>query len=328
MRAMPQEPVRRQRRREDWQAQAQARPILSPTWETAVQAFIRAARARNCSASTLENYKNYLLGPRSRQFLTDYQIRSVSDVTVDVLRNFQYELLEAGLAPGTADTFRRVMRNFLGFCRREGWGVPEEALTTPAPRQPQVEPETFSEEEERRLIEAARTDRDKFLIEFMMRTGLRLTEVTNVTLDDIIDGPEGAYVRVRQGKGAKDRIVPLDTKTARFSRRLGSYIRNTRPSTTRSRHLFLSSRTSPKTKDHEPLKPSAIKTLMKRLTEETGIHAHPHKFRHTFATRALSAGVDVMALQRALGHTTLAMVSRYVHYQRDDLLEAWRRRRD
>jgi integrase len=49
---------------------------------------------------------------------------------------------------------------------------------------------------------------------------------------------------------------------------------------------------------------------------------------HTFATRALSAGVDVMALQRALGHTTLAMVSRHAHYQRDDLLEAWRRRRD
>jgi site-specific recombinase XerD len=111
--------------------------------------------------------------------------------------------------------------------------VPEEALTTPAPRQPQVEPETFSEEEERRLIEAARTDRDRFLIEFMIRTGLRLTEVTNVTLDDIIDGPEGAYVRVRQGKGAKDRIVPPRSGAARFSRRLGSYIRNTRPPTTR-----------------------------------------------------------------------------------------------
>jgi len=55
---------------------------------------------------------------------------------------------------------------------------------------------------------------------------------------------------------------------------------------------------------------------------------NPHKFRHTFATRALSAGVDVMALQKALGHTTLAMVSRYVHYQKDDLLEAWRQRRD
>src|SRR5438105_3457364 len=157
---MPQAPVRPQRRREDWRAREQDRPSLSPTWDTAVEKFIRDARARNCSPATLENYKNYLLGPRSRQFLTDYQIRSVSDVTVDMLRNFQHELLEAGLAPGTAATFHRVMRNFLGFCRREGMGVPEEALEAPAPRQPQVEPETYSEEEERRLIEAARTDRD------------------------------------------------------------------------------------------------------------------------------------------------------------------------
>lgn len=77
-----------------------------------------------------------------------------------------------------------------------------------------------------------------------------------------------------------------------------------------------------------PLTTRGIQIVLYRLGQKTGIHVHPHKFRHTFATRALSAGVDVMALQRALGHSTLAMVSRYVHYQRDDLLEAWRRRRD
>jgi len=55
---------------------------------------------------------------------------------------------------------------------------------------------------------------------------------------------------------------------------------------------------------------------------------NPHKFRHTFATKALSAGVNLMALQKALGHMTLAMVSRYVHYPADDLLDAWKQRRD
>ena len=220
------------------------------------------------------------------------------------------------------------MRNFLGFCMREGWGVPDEALVAPPPRQPQIEPETFSEDEERRLIQAARTDRDRFLIEFMMRTGLRLTEVTNVTLDDIIDGPDGAYLRVRRGKGAKDRIVPLDTKTARFLRRLGNYIRNTRPASTWHQGSSSPVGRDPTTDDHQPVMPSAIKTLMKRHIDETGIHAHPHKFRHTFATRALRAGVDSLVLQRALGHTTLAMVNRYVHYQPTDMLDAWRARRD
>jgi integrase len=68
--------------------------------------------------------------------------------------------------------------------------------------------------------------------------------------------------------------------------------------------------------------------LFKRISRESGVHVNPHQLRHTFAIRALSAGVDVMALQKALGHTTLAMVSRHVHYQRDDLLAAWQAGRD
>jgi integrase len=74
--------------------------------------------------------------------------------------------------------------------------------------------------------------------------------------------------------------------------------------------------------------PKGVPKTFKRLSTETDVHVNPHKFRHTFATRALSAGVDVMALRKALAHTTLIMVGRYVHYQKDDLLDAWRHRRD
>ena len=68
--------------------------------------------------------------------------------------------------------------------------------------------------------------------------------------------------------------------------------------------------------------------LLRRIGQETGIHVHAHKFRHTFATRALAAGVDSLVLQRALGHSTLATVNRYVHFQARDLLDAWRARND
>lgn len=72
----------------------------------------------------------------------------------------------------------------------------------------------------------------------------------------------------------------------------------------------------------------SVQLMMRRRSDTTGIHIHPHKFRHTFATRSLAAGVDVMALQSVLGHATLAMASRYVHYQRHDLIAAWNKRRD
>ena len=105
---------------------------MGTTWDDAVGAFLRDARARNCSPATLTGYSGYLTGPRARQFVKDYRIESVADVTPEALRSFQMELLDAGLSAGTAATFHRILRNFLGFCRREGLGVPEESLGIPA----------------------------------------------------------------------------------------------------------------------------------------------------------------------------------------------------
>src|SRR5579862_6968385 len=112
-----------------------ASETASPTWKQAVEGFLRDAQSRKCSPATIDNYRTYLLGPRAEQFLRDYQIRSVADITPSRLRDFQADLLEAGLSVGTAATFHRIIRNFLGFCRREGWGVGTDTLAVAPPRQ-------------------------------------------------------------------------------------------------------------------------------------------------------------------------------------------------
>jgi|HubBroStandDraft_6_1064221.scaffolds.fasta_scaffold00015_39 site-specific recombinase XerD len=327
---MPQTPMRPHRRRDDYAAPGlEAVPqTVSPGWNQAVEGFLRDARSRNCSPATIENYRTYLLGPRAEQFLHDYKIRSVSDITAGKLQDFQAELLETGLSVGTAATFHRIIRNFLGFCRREGWSVGAKNLEVAPPRQASVEPETYSEAEEQRILDATRNGRDRFLVEFMLRTGLRLSEVAAVTVDDIISETDGSYLRVGHAQRGKDRIVPLDTGKNRFSRTLHSYLRYERPADARDRHLFLTTRRDPVTGDFGALQTQGIKMLLRRIGQETGIHVHAHKFRHTFATRALAAGVDSLVLQRALGHSTLAMVNRYVHFQARDLLDAWRARSD
>jgi site-specific recombinase XerD len=327
---MPQAPMRPHRRRGDYVevGVAGGSETASPDWSHAVEGFLRDARSRNCSPATIDNYRTYLLGPRAEQFLRDFEIRSVADVTAGKLRDFQAELLDAGLSAGTAATFHRIIRNFLGFCRRAGWSVDAETLAVAPPPQATVEPETYSEAEELRILEAARTGRDRFLIEFMLRTGLRLSEVAAVTLDDIVTGADGSYLRVRQGRGRDDRIVPLDTGTYRFAPKLQAYLRSDRPADEKGRHLFLTTRRDPVTGDFGPLEAQGIKMLLRRIGQDTGIHVYAHKFRHTFATRALAAGVDSLVLQRALGLSTLAMVNRYVHFQARDLLDAWRARTD
>ena len=233
---MTQVAANRRRHREDWITTRSVRRPTGKPWDIAVDAFLRDAKARNYSPATLTGYRGYLTGPRTRQFLADYAIKKVSDVTPDNLRSFQAELLDVGLSAGTAGTYHRIFRNFLGFCDREGYGITSQSLGVPAPREPVIEPEIFSDADERALLEACRSDRDRILIQFMLRTGLRRSEVINVTVDDIIEGSDGTYVRVRQGKGRKDRIVPLDTGRERFSRQILRYIRVSRP--TPQRHRF------------------------------------------------------------------------------------------
>lgn len=296
------------------------------TWQDAVDAFLGSKQGENLSASTLENYAWHLSGVRAQAFLKDHDITSPQQLTADVLQAFQRELLAAGVSPALAHAFHRVWKNFAGFCIRKGYGADPEILAVKGPKQPQREPETFTVDEERRMIAAARLSRDRLIIELLLRTGLRLEELCSLTVHDLVDGPEGSYLRVRQGKGAKDRIVPLDTSRVRLSSRLRHYVKTERPSDASTPSMFLTHRKN--AGEYEPLTGRGVQLMMRRLSQVTGIRIHPHKFRHTFATRALSAGVDVMALQRVLGHTTLAMVSRYVHYQKDDLIDAWKRRRD
>jgi integrase/recombinase XerC len=265
--------------------------------------------------------------PRTAQFRQDHDIRDAGDLTAARLKLFETELMEAGLSSQSVIGYHRVLKTFAGFCIREGYGLDDKILDVGGPKREEREPEIFSPAEEKRLLEATETERDHLLVEFMLATGLRLKEVANATVDDLIDSPDGAYVRVRQGKGRKDRIVPLDTPRSRLSRKLLRYAERSRPRDSRERALFLTSKGG-NSGTGGPLTSRGIQIMLRRLGQKTGIHVHPHKFRHTFATRALSAGVDVQALRLALGHTTLAMVMRYVQYQKEDILAAWRKRQD
>jgi integrase/recombinase XerC len=299
----------------------------SLTWEKAVRSFLADCRRRNLAPATTDTYSSMLMNVRTQQFRKDHGVTTPAALTSKQLRTFETELTDAGLSSQSIIGYHRVLKTFAAFCIREGYGVEESVLDVVGPKREQREPEVFSAADEKRLLEAAGNERDRLLVEFMLATGLRLQEVARVTIDDIVDSPDGAYIRVRQGKGRKDRIVPLDTPRNRLSRKLLRYAERSRASDAEERTLFLSTHGG----HHgtgSPLTTRGIQITLRRLGEKANIHVHPHKFRHTFATRALSAGVDVMALQRALGHTTLAMVSRYVHYQKDDLLDAWRRRRD
>jgi integrase len=185
------------------------------------------ASAGTTPPATLSVYRSALLGPRTQTFLDDQAIATIGEFTAAHLQIYEEELRQAGLSVATVHQYHRVLKTFLGFCERQDFPVDTRVAEVEGPKLAQVEPSTFTVEEERRLVAGARSRRDKVLVEFMLKTGLRLSEVICVEVDDIVDlGDRGAYIKVRQGKGRKDRHVPLD---ASMYRRLPLYVDRHRP---------------------------------------------------------------------------------------------------
>jgi len=130
--------------------------------------------------------------------------------------------------------------------------------------------------------------------------GLRLSELTHLQVTDIDSAR--MVIHVRQGKGRKDRLVPL---SVRLLEELRAYWRVCRPRT----WLF------PGHKPERPITGSNIQRRFGRLVRQVGLskHCSMHTLRHSYATHLLEAGVDLLTLKALLGHTSLETTARYLH---------------
>ena len=290
-------------------------------WGDAVNAFIGKLRADNCTPATLKTYRTFLDGGRARRFREAHGVTHAKQLDAALLQAMKAEFLEDGLRAATVDDYVRMWRTFAKHCLENGWGVDAATLLVRGPRQPKRAPATLTRDEEARLISACDYPRDRILIRLVLETGLRRSEVANLSVDDLMETDRGCVVRVRQGKGRKDRAVPL---TEDFADELDRYVRS-RP-LTRCRALFLTSLRRPHG-DYGPLASGAIYHVWRRASQASGVRAWPHKGRHTAATRWAAEGLTPWAIQHALGHSTLDMTNRYVDSAAVDLIDAFKRRR-
>ena len=286
-------------------------------WEDAVEAFVDRMRSDNCAPSTIETYRCLLNGGPARKFREAQGIERPDQFTVETFEALKRELL-ARVRPATVDDYCRVWRTFAKFCYERGFRDDDDVLRIRGPRQPKNTPRTFTPAEEQTILAACRCERDRMLVQLTLETGLRRTEVANLTVDDLDKSPQGWLIRVRQGKGRKDRAVPLSRD---LSDVLARYLARVRPAS-ECRALFL---TTARVRDgeHAPLGGEGIYQIWRRLSQATGIRAYPHKGRHTAATRWAQDGLSPWAIQHALGHTTLAMTNRYVDSSAVDLRAAF-----
>ncbi|MBI9042938.1 MAG: tyrosine-type recombinase/integrase [Anaerolineaceae bacterium] len=155
--------------------------------------------------------------------------------------------------------------------------------------------------------------RNKTIMILMLDTGIRLSELSDLKIADV--ELTNQRLVVERGKGDKERVVPFSSRTGK---NIWKYLA-TRKSDNMKEALF-------STKTNRHILPGNIHDFIERAGDRAGVrHAHPHRFRHTFAIEYLRNGGDIFSLQRILGHSTLDMVKRYLSIAQADIESAHRR---
>jgi integrase/recombinase XerD len=167
--------------------------------------------------------------------------------------------------------------------------------------------EVYALEEVAAILRAAREGRDRMLLKLMYADGLRLSEARMLQIGDIDAARE--QLRIRRGKGAKERVLPLSAE--HLLAPLRAYWKRDRARWPGhdSPWLFQGARPG------QPLSKSLVQHIYYRAVKNSGLERKrgPHTLRHSFATHLLEAGVPITTVQQLLGHTSLVTTARYLH---------------
>lgn len=244
------------------------------------------------------------------------------DIRLAYITAYLRALKDTGFAASSMARTISSIRHFHRFLIAEGMSAenPSEQIDTPT--LVRHLPVVLTQEEMASVLEQPDTTnplglRDRALLETLYATGMRVSELTSLTLDQLL--VEEGLVRVF-GKGSKERIVPMGSIARRWS---DDYIRTVRPRLLQRgkphRTVFLNHRGG-------PISRMSVLTITKKYAAMAGIamDVHPHTFRHSFATHLLEGGADLRSVQEMLGHADISTTQIYTHVDRDYLKEVHR----
>ncbi len=274
------------------------------------QAFLHARRAEGRATDTLEFYRKRL--EAFGRFCAWRHVDSVETIDADLIRCFLIKLEEDGHNPGGIHSYFRTIKTFLRWYEAE---IDDPAFRNPikkikAPKVPQEIIAPVELADVQRLVAVCGSDyqgvRDKAILLTLLDAGPRVSELTNFDVADL-NAFTGELV-IRKGKGQKGRINFLGQRTRRAVR---AYLkrRGNAPGP-----LFLN-------RHRCRMKYPAVRSVLTRRARQAGLASvpSPHDFRRAFALNCLRNGMDLLSLQRLLGHTDLSVLRLYVKQTAGDL---------
>lgn len=274
---------------------------------------------KNASPLTIQSYENDI--DHFIHFLERENVPFVSQVDQYVARSYMSCLYDEGYERRTIARKLSSLRSFYRFLNREEIISTNPFSSSRLPKQQNKLPRFLFEEEMEAIfasfqLEKPRDQRDLALFELLYATGMRVSEVCRVEVDDIHFDLETVLIK---GKGNKERYVPLSKKALNA---IAFYVEHARKEVCANKHppkqLFLNER-------GKPLTERGVYYIVNRRAKELSetLQISPHDLRHTFATHLLNRGADLRTVQELLGHEHLSTTQMYTHVTKERLREVY-----
>lgn len=268
--------------------------------------YLKALEIQGRSVKTIDRYE-YLI----RRMMKKIEI-PLQDITVSQIRDYLSIEKDNGLSNETLEGIRQVFSAFFGWLQKEGLVYRNPVANIGAIKRIKKIKKTYSEMDIEKLKQKSKMLRDKAIICFLYSTGCRISEMTQLNIDDVNFEKLECTVL---GKGNKERTVYLDGVTAMT---IKEYLDNRDDN---EKALFVSNK-SP----HKRLEPGGVRVMLKNLQIETGVeHVHPHKFRRTRATRLVKHGMPIQEVAALLGHEKLDTTLKYVVIDDNDIKNSYQK---
>jgi integrase/recombinase XerC len=270
--------------------------------------FLLDGKVKRLSNHTILFYKRHLT--RFFRWSEEHGVTTVEAISPAILRTYLALLQDRGLTDTSLHAAARALRSWLNFCVNEEFVATSAMEKIRMPRLDRRILPSFTKEDVKRLLDTCATSRERALVVVLLDTGVRISECAALTVGDI--EIKTGTVRIRQGKGGKDRVVYLGNRALRtLSRYFMDY--GIQTSSEKDPVWIVDS-------GEGRLTDSGLRQILSRLGRRAGVqHCHPHTFRRTFALWSLRAGMSLFHLQRLMGHADIAILRQYLALVDDDL---------
>jgi integrase/recombinase XerD len=253
---------------------------------------------------------------------------ALSEVTPEVINNFESSLREAKLSVASINRIDSTLRSFFKHLQQE-YGYADPTLEIAPSKSARRLPKALTIKQIVSMIDAALREgdpitlRDQAMLELLYSSGARVSELIGINLNDLstVQTADGEITTLKlRGKGSKERIVPLGSFA---SRAIDNYVVRVRPnlvskSSKQSAALFLNSRGG-------RISRQSAWQMVLDSAQAAGIteHVSPHVFRHSYATHLLDGGADIRVVQELLGHASVTTTQIYTLITIDKVRETY-----